>query len=74
MEMFKRRPLSLAPFHPLSFHRRKKRKGAFREDRYHATAEETNHHLISCLTYIDLNMVRAGGGGTSVRVGIRRIY
>jgi putative transposase len=43
------------------FNRRKKRKGAFWEDRYHATAVETNHHLINCLTYIDLNMVRAGG-------------
>ena len=42
------------------FNHRKKRKGAFWEDRYHATAVETNHHLISCLTYIDLNMVRAG--------------
>jgi len=42
------------------FNRRKKRKGAFWEDRYHATAVETNYHLISCLTYIDLNMVRAG--------------
>ena len=42
------------------YNQRKKRKGAFWEDRYHATAVETNHHLISCLTYIDLNMVRAG--------------
>jgi putative transposase len=42
------------------FNQRKKRKGAFWEDRYHATAVETNHHLFSCLTYIDLNMVRAG--------------
>jgi len=42
------------------FNQRKKRKGAFWEDRYHATAVETNHHLIACLTYIDLNMVRAG--------------
>ncbi len=42
------------------FNQRKERKGAFWEDRYHATAVETNHHLISCLTYIDLNMVRAG--------------
>ena len=42
------------------FNQRKQRKGAFREDRYHATAVETNHHLIICLTYIDLNMVRAG--------------
>ncbi len=42
------------------FNQRKNRKGAFWEDRYHATAVETNHHLISCLTYMDLNMVRAG--------------
>ena len=41
------------------FNKRKGRKGASREDRS-ATAVETNHHLISCLTYIDLNMVRAG--------------
>ena len=43
-----------------SFNTRKKRKGAFWEDRYHATAVETDFHLIRCLTYIDLNMVRAG--------------
>jgi putative transposase len=43
-----------------AFNLRKKRKGAFWEDRYHATAVETNHHLVACLTYIDLNMVRAG--------------
>ena len=39
---------------------RKNRKGAFREDRYHATAVKTDDHLIMCLAYIDLNMVRAG--------------
>jgi len=39
---------------------RKKRKGAFWEDRYHATAIETDKHLIECMVYIDLNMVRAG--------------
>jgi putative transposase len=38
----------------------KNRKGAFREDRYHATAVKTDGHLIRCLAYIDLNMVRAG--------------
>ena len=37
---------------------RKKRKGAFWEDRYHATAIETEQHLLRCLVYIDLNMVR----------------
>ncbi len=39
---------------------RKKRKGAFWEDRYHATAVESEQHLFRCLAYIDLNMVRAG--------------
>ena len=39
---------------------RKKRKGAFWEDRYHATAIESGKHLIQCLIYIHLNMVRAG--------------
>ncbi len=42
------------------YNQRKNRKGAFWEDRYHATAVETGHHLIRCLVYIDLNMVRAG--------------
>ena len=42
------------------YNQRKNRKGAFWEDRYHATAVETGTHLISCLAYIDLNMVRAG--------------
>nr|WP_240910043.1 transposase [Desulfopila sp. IMCC35008] len=39
---------------------RKTRKGAFWEDRYHATVIESEHHLFRCLVYIDLNMVRAG--------------
>ena len=42
------------------FNKRKERKGAYWEDRYHATAVEENEHLIRCLIYIDLNMVRAG--------------
>ncbi len=42
------------------FNIRKKRKGAFWEDRYHATAVETDMHLAKCIVYIDLNMVRAG--------------
>ncbi|MGD8992635.1 MAG: transposase [Desulfobacterales bacterium] len=42
------------------YNQRKKRKGAFWQDRYHATAVQSNVHLINCLTYIDLNMVRAG--------------
>jgi len=39
---------------------RKKRKGAFWEDRYHATAIDTGDYLARCMVYIDLNMVRAG--------------
>ena len=42
------------------YKRRKQRDGAFWEDRYHATAVETGAHLTRGLTYIDLNMVRAG--------------
>jgi putative transposase len=41
------------------YNKRKERSGAFWEDRYHATAIETGEHFINCLTYIDLNMVRA---------------
>jgi len=39
---------------------RKNRKGAFWQDRYHATAVESNRHLRQCIAYIDMNMVRAG--------------
>lgn len=42
------------------FNHHKERKGAFWEDRYHATAIESNEHLQRCLVYLDLNMVRAG--------------
>ena len=42
------------------FNLRKNRKGAYWEDRYHATAVQTGDHLVRCLVYIDLNMVRAG--------------
>jgi len=42
------------------YNRRKKRLGAFWEDRYHATAVQKDHHLVKCMLYIDLNMVRAG--------------
>lgn len=42
------------------FNRRKSRKGAFWEDRYHATVVETDEHLLRCIVYMDLNMVRAG--------------
>jgi REP element-mobilizing transposase RayT len=42
------------------FNQRKNRKGGFWEDRYHATAVEADGHLIQCMVYVDLNMVRAG--------------
>jgi putative transposase len=42
------------------FNQRKERKGAFWDDRYHATAVENGLHLLQCLVYIDLNMCRAG--------------
>jgi putative transposase len=42
------------------YNQRKGRRGAFWEDRYHATAIEADEHLQRCLVYIDLNMVRAG--------------
>jgi putative transposase len=41
------------------YNRRKNRKGAFWEDRYHATAIENGQHLLNCMIYVDLNMVRA---------------
>jgi putative transposase len=31
------------------YNQRKNRKGAFWEDRYHATAVEADHHLIQCM-------------------------
>jgi REP element-mobilizing transposase RayT len=42
------------------YNSRKKRPGAFWQDRYHATAIESGEHLRHCMVYIDLNMVRAG--------------
>ncbi len=42
------------------YNQRKNRKGAFWEDRYHATAVEEGEHVLRCLVYIDLNMLRAG--------------
>lgn len=43
-----------------AYNRRKARKGAFWEDRYHATAVDSDTYLARCMVYIDLNMVRAG--------------
>jgi len=43
-----------------AYNQRKQRQGAYWEDRYHATAVDTERYLAQCLVYIDLNMVRAG--------------
>ncbi len=42
------------------YNRRKHRSGAFWEDRYHCTMIEDGQHLLNCIEYVDLNMVRAG--------------
>lgn len=42
------------------FNERKGIHGAFWEDRYHATAVDSDEYLARCMVYIDLNMVRAG--------------
>jgi putative transposase len=42
------------------YNQRKGRLGAFWQDRYHATAIDTEQYLARCLVYVDLNMVRAG--------------
>ena len=42
------------------YNMRKKRKGAYWEDRYHATAIQSDSHFVKCLVYIDMNMVRTG--------------
>ena len=41
------------------YNQRKKRKGGYWEDRYHATAVEKSTHFLRCMVYIDMNMVRA---------------
>lgn len=39
---------------------RRKRSGAFWEDRYHCTMVDRGTYAWNCMKYIDLNMVRAG--------------
>ncbi len=55
------------------FNHRKTRKGAYWEDRYHATVIEDGEHLLRCIVYIDLNMVRAGVGHPSCSMAARRL-
>jgi len=38
------------------YNQRKRRKGAYWEDRYHATAVDTDEYLARCMVYIDLDM------------------
>jgi len=42
------------------FNQNQDRTGAFWEDRYHATAIDSENYLLNCMIYIDLNMIRAG--------------
>ena len=54
------------------YNKRKNKKGAFWEDRYHATAVESGEHLIQCLLYVDMNMVRVGVCRASLPMVIQR--
>jgi len=40
------------------YNQRKNRKGAYWEDRYHATAVESGDHLARCMVYIDIHPVK----------------
>ena len=42
-----------------AYNRRRGRRGAFWQDRYHGVAVDSGEYLRRCLVYIDLNMVRA---------------
>ncbi|MBI4662037.1 MAG: transposase [Verrucomicrobia bacterium] len=42
------------------YNRRKRRRGAFWEGRYHATMVDSGEYLWECLKYVELNMVRCG--------------
>ena len=42
------------------YNQRKGRKGAYWEDRYHATGVESGEHLSRSIAYVDADMVRAG--------------
>jgi len=47
-----------------NYNRRKDRTGPFWNDQYSCVAVESGRHLLSCLVYVHLNMVRAGVVGT----------
>jgi REP element-mobilizing transposase RayT len=59
------------------YNRRKDRSGAYWEGRYHSTLIDGGEHLERCMTYIELNMMRAGvvatrasGAGAVIRNGV----
>jgi|GEM_PF-2033206 len=43
-----------------SYNKRKQRSGADWVDRFHSTTIQSGQHLVECMTYIALNMVRCG--------------
>ncbi len=53
------------------YNRREKRRGAFWQDRYHSTAVDTDEHLVRCLVYVDLNMVRGAEWSRTPSSGAR---
>ena len=55
------------------YNQRKNRKGAFWEDRYHATAIDKEGCLAQCLVYIDMNRVRAGVVSQMELLGINNL-
>ena len=57
------------------YNQRKDRKGAYWEDRYHATAVESGDHLARCMVYIDSNgeKARAEEWTDSIAVGGRHL-
>ena len=59
-DIISRSMLLVASRTAIEYNKRKGRSGAFWEDNYHATAVESGRHLVQCMLYIDLNMIRAG--------------
>jgi hypothetical protein len=43
------------------YNQRKNRRGAYWEDRYHATAVESDEHLAQYIVYIDIHPVKCTG-------------
>jgi len=56
------------------YNQRKGRRGAFWEDRYHATAIEADVHLHRCLVYIDTQHGSRWRGESSWKVERKRFF